>query len=49
MVSPLTDGWHDLRSTLRGPWCLREPEVTDSEPRAIEDCLRAVELALANR
>lgn len=46
MASPLSDGWHELRSALRDVRCLRDPDVTDSEAMAVEDALRSVEKVL---
>jgi hypothetical protein len=46
MVSPLSDSWHELRGALRDLRCLREPDISESDAAAIEDCLRAVETAL---
>lgn len=48
MVSPLSDGWHELRTALRSLRCLREPDISESESEAIADGLRAVETALAS-
>jgi hypothetical protein len=47
MVSPLSDSWFELRSSLRNLRCLREPAVTEAEVKDIADALRAVEKALA--
>jgi hypothetical protein len=46
MASTLSDSWHELRGALRSLRTLREPDVTDSEAAAIEDGLRAVDMAI---
>jgi hypothetical protein len=46
MVSPLSDGWHELRSALRDLRALRDPDVTDAEAEAVENALRSVEKTL---
>jgi hypothetical protein len=46
MMSPLSDGWFELRNALRNLRCLRQPVVTDQEATDVEEALRTVELAL---
>jgi hypothetical protein len=46
MMSPLSDSWFELRGALQDLRCLRPPDISESDAKAIEDALRAVETAL---